>query len=83
VHLFLFTNNTEKCKKLKMFINSLFLNKPLAASLQTLKRFREAGLGVKTAMQNDVIGIGWCLNDFYNSLGVKYLNIGTHGHRAL
>ncbi len=55
----------------------------LAASLQPLKRFRELGLEVKTAMQNDVNGIGWSLNDYYSDLGVKYLNMGTHGHRAL
>ncbi len=35
------------------------------------------------AMQNDVNGIGWCLNDYFDRLGVKYLNMGTHGHRAL
>lgn len=55
----------------------------LAASLQPLKKFRELGLETKTAMQNDVNGIGWCLNDYYHDLGVKYLNMGTHGHRAL
>jgi alpha-mannosidase len=55
----------------------------LAASLQPLKKIREAGLEVKMAMQNDVNGIGWCLNDYYSDLGIKYLNMGTHGHRAL
>ncbi len=55
----------------------------LAASLQPLKRFKENGMEVKVAMQNDVNGIGWCLNDYYSDLGVKYLNMGTHGHRAL
>ncbi|MEN8115843.1 MAG: glycoside hydrolase family 38 C-terminal domain-containing protein [Bacteroidota bacterium] len=55
----------------------------LAASLQPLKHFREKGLDVKVAMQNDVNGIGWCVNDYYHDLGVKYLNMGTHGHRAL
>jgi hypothetical protein len=55
----------------------------LAASLQPIKRFRENNLEVKVAMQNDVNGIGWCLNDYYSDLGVKYLNMGTHGHRAL
>jgi len=34
-------------------------------------------------MQNDVNGIGWCLNDYFNDLGIRYLNMGTHGHRAL
>lgn len=55
----------------------------LAASLQPIKRFKKEGLEVKVAMQNDVNGIGWCLNDYYNDLGVEYLNMGTHGHRAL
>ena len=55
----------------------------LAASLQPIKRFRENGLEVKVAMQNDVNGIAWCLNDYYHELGIKYLNMGTHGHRAL
>lgn len=55
----------------------------LAASLQPLQRFKQNNLEVKVAMQNDVNGIGWCLNDYYSDLGVKYLNMGTHGHRAL
>jgi hypothetical protein len=55
----------------------------LAASLQPLKRFRDRGLEIKTAMQNDVNGIGWSLNDYYSDMGIKYLNMGTHGHRAL
>ncbi len=55
----------------------------LAASMAPFNRFRENGIEVTTAMQNDVNGIGWCLNDYFNTLGVKYLNMGTHGHRAL
>ncbi len=55
----------------------------LAASLQAVGRIKEQGIPVTVAMQNDVNGIGWCLNDFYDGLGVKYLNMGTHGHRAL
>lgn len=55
----------------------------LAASLKPLKNFKEKGIVVKTAMQNDVNGIGWCLADYYSDMGVKYLNMGTHGHRAL
>jgi hypothetical protein len=55
----------------------------LAASLQPLKLFAQNGLHPKMAMQNDVNGIGWCMNDYYHDLGVKYLNMGTHGHRAL
>ena len=55
----------------------------LAASLKPIKRIREAGLTVSTAMQDDVNGIGWCFSDFFPVLGIKYLNMGTHGHRAL
>jgi len=55
----------------------------LAASLKPIKRIRQKGMPVKVAMQNDVNGIGWCLNDYFNDLGIRYLNMGTHGHRAL
>ena len=55
----------------------------LAASLKAVGRFRNLGIPVTVAMQNDVNGIGWCLNDYFDRLGVKYLNMGTHGHRAL
>ncbi len=55
----------------------------LAASLQAVGRIREHGIPVTMAMQNDVNGIGWCLNDYFDRLGIKYLNMGTHGHRAL
>ncbi len=55
----------------------------LAASLRPIKRFNEMGFKVKTAMQNDVNGIAWSLNESCSDLGVKYLNMGTHGHRAL
>jgi len=55
----------------------------LAASLKAVGRIREHGIPVTMAMQNDVNGIGWCLNDYFDRLGVKYLNMGTHGHRAL
>ena len=55
----------------------------LAASLAAAGRIRDRGIAVTLAMQNDVNGIGWCMNDFFNQLGIKYLNMGTHGHRAL
>jgi alpha-mannosidase len=57
--------------------------KILAASLAAVGRIKEKGIPVTLAMQDDVNGIGWCLNDYFNELGVKYLNMGTHGHRAL
>jgi Glycosyl hydrolases family 38 N-terminal domain. len=48
----------------------------LAASLQPLKRFRALDIAPKTAMQNDVNGIAWCLNDYYHDLGSQ---IPQHG----
>ncbi|MDR1594156.1 MAG: glycosyl hydrolase family 38, partial [Prevotellaceae bacterium] len=55
----------------------------LAASLYPLKQFRQAGMKSEVAMQNDVNGIGWCFAEYFADLGVKYVNMGTHGHRAL
>lgn len=55
----------------------------LAASLYPLRQFREAGLRAEVAMQNDVNGIGWCFSEYFADAGVKYVNMGTHGHRAL
>jgi len=55
----------------------------LAQSLRPFKTFQDFGIPITLAMQNDVNGIAWCMNDYFNKLGVKYLNMGTHGHRAL
>lgn len=54
----------------------------LAIQTQTLKYFKDQGIDVTTAMQNDVNGIGWCMVDLYHQTGVKYLTMGQHGHRA-
>lgn len=48
-----------------------------------IRLFREHGLPVKTAMQNDVNGAAWCLVDYFQGTGVEYLVMGQHGHRAL
>ncbi len=63
--------------------NELPDEQTLAASLAPLKSITEKGIPVTSAMQNDVNGIGWCMNDYFNTLDVKYLNMGTHGHKAL
>lgn len=54
----------------------------LAIQTQTLKYFKDQGIDVTAAMQNDVNGIGWCMVDLYHNTGVKYLTMGQHGHRA-
>jgi alpha-mannosidase len=53
-----------------------------AESMIPLRKFREYKIPVVSAMQSDVNGIGWCMNDYFNSAGVKYLTMATHGHRA-
>ena len=55
----------------------------LAYSLYPLKTFKDEGIKVQIAMQNDVNGIAWNFSDFFPDLGVKYLIMGTHGHKAL
>jgi hypothetical protein len=54
----------------------------LAMQTQALNHFKERGIDVTTAMQNDVNGIGWAMIDLYKNTGVKYLTMGQHGHRA-
>lgn len=54
-----------------------------AAYLQPIRLFREHGLRVTTAMQNDINGAAWCLADYFADIGVDYLVMGQHGHRAL
>lgn len=54
----------------------------LAMQTQALNHFKERGIDVNTAMQNDVNGIGWAMIDLYKNTGVKYLTMGQHGHRA-
>ncbi|MBT8313390.1 MAG: hypothetical protein KJP26_02925, partial [Maribacter sp.] len=54
----------------------------LAIQTQALSHFKERGIDVNTAMQNDVNGIGWAMIDLYKNTGVKYLTMGQHGHRA-
>ncbi|MDR1369630.1 MAG: glycosyl hydrolase family 38 [Dysgonamonadaceae bacterium] len=55
----------------------------LAYSLYPLKQFKAEGIRVQTAMQDDVNGIAWNLSEFFPDMGVKYLIMGTHGHKAL
>jgi hypothetical protein len=80
----------KRIKEGRIEITGMYFNfdelpdeKILAASLAAAGRIKEKGIPVTLAMQDDVNGIGWCLNDYFNQMGVKYLNMGTHGHRAL
>ncbi|GHU64288.1 hypothetical protein FACS1894123_08700 [Bacteroidia bacterium] len=55
----------------------------LKTFLAPIREFKSQGIPVKVAMQNDVNGIAWCLADYFPDLGVKYVWMGEHGHRAL
>lgn len=51
--------------------------------LQPLKEFKNIGIPVKMAMQNDVNGIAWCMPDYFKNTGVKYLVMGINKTRSI
>lgn len=51
--------------------------------LQPLKEFRRSGIPVKTAMQDDVNGIAWCMPDYFKNTGVRYLSMGINETRSI
>ncbi len=51
--------------------------------LQPLKEFNKLQIPVKTAMQNDVNGIAWCMPDYFKNTGVKYLIMGINETRSI
>ncbi len=51
--------------------------------LQPLKEFGKQGISVRTAMQNDVNGIAWCMPDYFKNTGVKYLIMGINETRSV
>ena len=56
----------------------------LAASLRPLAEMEDGyGVTVRTAMQNDVNGAGWCLPDFFGGIGIRYLIMGINQTRSL
>jgi hypothetical protein len=80
----------QRVKEGRIELAGMYLNfdelpdeQTLAASLYPLKQFRDAGLKSEIVMQNDVNGIGWCFSEYFADAGIKYVNMGTHGHRAL
>lgn len=51
--------------------------------LQPLREIKNSGIQVKTAMQNDVNGIAWCMPDYFKNTGVKYLIMGINETRSI
>lgn len=51
--------------------------------LQPLREFSKLGIPVRTAMQDDVNGIAWCMPDYFKNTGVKYLIMGINETRSV
>jgi hypothetical protein len=68
-----------------MFVNmsEISTESSLAASLQPVREFKDAGIPVRLAMQNDVNGAAWCLVDYFQEAGIKYLTMGINATRSL
>lgn len=97
VREYLRTRTAEQVERLRRRVNEgrievtgMFLNMSevmdesgYASFLEPVRLFRENGIAVKTAMQDDVNGVAWCLADYFPQAGIEYLIMGEHGHRAL
>ena len=68
-----------------LFLNSSDLSDEatIALYLQPVKQFRDAGIPVTAAMQDDINGIPWCLVDYLDGCGIHYLSMGQNDSRAL
>ena len=56
----------------------------LAALVRPVRAITEEfGITVRTAMQDYVNGAGWCLADYLNGIGIRYLNMGINKTRSL
>ena len=80
----------KRVKEGRIELSTMYLNfdelpdeQTLAASLYPMKQFQDNGMQTQLAMQDDVNGIGWCFSEYYADAGIRYLNMGTHGHRAI
>lgn len=51
--------------------------------LQPLKEIGRLNIPVRTAMQNDVNGIAWCMPDYFKNTGVRYLIMGINETRSI
>lgn len=68
-----------------LFLNSSDLSDEatIASYLQPIKQFRDAGIPITAAMQDDINGVPWCLVDYLEGCGINYLSMGQNDTRAL
>jgi hypothetical protein len=65
-------------------MSELATENSLAALVRPVRAITEEfGIPVRTAMQDDVNGAGWCLADYLNGIGIRYLNMGINKTRSL
>ena len=65
-------------------MSELATENSLAALVRPVRGITEEfGIPVRTAMQDDVNGAGWCLADYLNGIGIRYLNMGINKTRSL
>ena len=81
----------ERVRQGRIEITGLLINmselateNSLAALVRPVRAITEEfGIPVRTAMQDDVNGAGWCLADYLNGIGIRYLNMGINKTRSL
>ena len=80
----------QRVKEGRIELTGLFLNSSdlsdeatIASYLQPIKQFRDMGIPVTAAMQDDINGVPWCLVDYLDGCGIHYLSMGQNDSRAL
>ncbi len=79
----------KRIKEGRIEVTGLYLNMSdmwdescISDLLKVVKDFKDKGIKVQTAMQDDVNGAAWCLADYLKSAGIKYLSMGENGTHA-
>lgn len=80
----------QRVKEGRIELTGLFLNSSdlsdeatIASYLQPIKQFRDMGIPIQSAMQDDINGVPWCLVDYLDGCGIHYLSMGQNDTRAL
>ncbi|MCX6243509.1 MAG: hypothetical protein NTU98_02295 [Bacteroidetes bacterium] len=70
-------------------LTGLFLNgsdlsdeATIASWLQPVKQFRDLGIPVSSAMQDDINGVPWCLTEYLPGCGINFLTMGVNETRS-
>jgi alpha-mannosidase len=79
----------KRIREKRIEVTGLFLNSSdladeasIVTSLEPVKEMRAMGIPVRSAMQDDINGVPWCLPDYLKGADISYLNMGQNTHRA-